>query len=127
MFDITQCVAVAVVAAALGFSAGWKVTDWRYGAREKDRAEQVLVDERLTATAAIRRSDAVAAAQNAATVRLARLRVDAAGSRTALISLYDAATSALLSAETSHSSCIDRAAASANVLKLLAGLFSIPR
>ena len=107
---------IAAVIAASSFIGGWTIQSWRYGAKETARAQQILVDQRLAAATAIRRLDNGIQAQNAAVVRERDLRMAAAGSRDALIGLHDASASALRAAESSHSACVDRAAAISVVL-----------
>ena len=102
-------VAAALLAAAIAATGAWKVQDWRYNAKEKERAEQQLENERIAAKAAIRRAEAVIEAQNAATNRERDLRGAAAGARAALVGLSDAAATALRDAESSHAACLNRA------------------
>lgn len=113
---MTPQLIVAGVIALGSFGTAWKVQDWRYGAKEAERAEQVLENERLAAKGAIRRQDAVIAAQSAAAVRSAALRRDADGARVAAISLHDAAAAAMRDASVSHAACTERAAALSDVL-----------
>ena len=108
---------IALIIALAGFGSAWKIQDWRYGAKENDRAEQNLVDVRQSAAAAIHRIDNVSTAQSAAAARLNALRVDADGSRSALISLSLAADSALRDAATSQTACLATATSLGDVLK----------
>lgn len=105
-----QIIAAALIA-AVGFGSAWQIQSWRMDAREKERAEQELVDQQLSAKAAIRRQEKVIEAVNASNVREVTLRRDAAGSRAALVGLSHAAEQALRDAATSHSACINRATA----------------
>lgn len=107
---------IALVLTVVGFTGGWTVQSWRYGVKEAKRAQQQLADERLAAKTAVRRIDNVVEAQSAAVVRERDLRAAAAGSRSALVSLHDAAASALRAASATHAACLDRAAAISVVL-----------
>ena len=109
-------VATGLIAATVAATGAWKVQDWRYGAKEAEHAEQQLENERLAAKGAIRRQDAVIAAQSAAAVRERNLRNDAAGARSAAISLHDAAAAAMRDASVSHAACTERASALGDVL-----------
>jgi len=50
-------IAIAIIAAALSGAGTWRVQDWRYGAKEKDRLEAVARDrmraEKTNDTAAV--------------------------------------------------------------------------
>lgn len=111
-----QLIAAAVIAAA-SFGAAWQFQSWRMDAKEKEHVEQILADQRSASAAAIRRQEAVISAVNAGSVREVALRRDAAGARTALVGLSHATEQALRDAATTHATCIDRAAAVADVLK----------
>lgn len=111
---------IAAVIAAIGFGGGWKIQEWRYGAKENERAKQVLVDQRLAAATAIRRADNVIEAQSAAAVRAVGLRRAADGSRAALVGLHDAAASALRAASASQAACLERATALSELLGTVA-------
>jgi hypothetical protein len=108
------------IAIACVFGAAWTIQDWRYGAKETERVQQELADQRLAATTAIRRSDAVIQAQGAAESRARGLRADAAGARDALVSLHDSAASALRAAESSQAACLERAATFSELLDTVA-------
>lgn len=108
---------IAAIIAALGFGSAWQIQSWRFDAREKDRAEQILVNQRAAAASDIRRLDNIIGAQNRATARMAVLRRDADGSRSALIGLSNAADSALRSAQDSHAACTERAITLAYLLR----------
>lgn len=99
---------IAALIAVAGFGTAWKVQDWRYNAKEKERAEQQLEKERIAAKAAIRRAEAVIEAQNAATNRERDLRGAAAGARAALVGLSDATDTAMRGAAASHAACLER-------------------
>ena len=111
---------IAAVIAAASFGGGWQIQSWRCQAKEKDRAEQILDDERLAAKRAIRQIDAVSAAQSAAANRSGSLRRDADGVRTALVSLHDAAEQALRAARADHEACIERTVVATDALKAVA-------
>ena len=101
---------IALVIALGGFGSAWKVQDWRYGAKEAERAEQELANQQRAAAAAIRQSEAVIQAQSAATIRVAALRRDADGERSALIGLSHATDAAMRAAAVTHEACVERAA-----------------
>lgn len=100
-------VAAAILAAAIAATGAWKVQDWRYNAKEKERVEQELNDERVRAATQIRREEAVIVAQNQAQARARSLRLDADGARAALVGLSSSADQALRDAATSHAACTD--------------------
>lgn len=104
-------VAAALLAAAIAATGAWKVQDWRFSVKEKERVEQELNDERVRAATQIRREEAVIVAQNQAQARARSLRMDADGSRAALVGLSSSADQALRDAATSHAACTERAAA----------------
>jgi hypothetical protein len=114
-----QLIAVAVIA-ALGFGSAWQIQSWRMDAKEKVYAEQKLADQQHAAETALRQSQAVIDAQSAATARIAALRRDADGARTALLGLSDATDAAMRSAETSHNACLDRASTLGQLLGAMA-------
>jgi len=108
-----QLVIVLVIAMACGtggFIGGWTLQSWRYGAKENERAQQELVDQRLAAATAVRRIDNVITAQNAAVVRERDLRAAIAGGRAALVGLSGAVDTTLRDASISLGACTDRAA-----------------
>ena len=111
MIPAQLIIAAGVVGAAVGFGSAWKIQGWIQTAEENERAQQILVDQRLSAATSIRRTDNVIAAQNAAAGREVALRRDADGARTALVGLSHAADAALRAARSSHSACIERATA----------------
>lgn len=86
-------------------------------AREKEYVEQTLADQRSAAAEALRRQEAAIAAVNAGVVREATLRRDAAGARTALVSLHAAAEQAMRDAATSHEACTVTASTLSDVLQ----------
>jgi hypothetical protein len=114
---------ILAICAALGFGSAWKIQDWRADAKEKERVEQILADQRLAAASNIRRLDNVISAQDRAVSRMAVLRVAADGSRAALISLSDAADSALRTAADSQAACLSRATTLSELLKTSAGAY----
>lgn len=99
-----------------GVATGWTVQGWHYQAKENDRAQQELADRRLQATARVRREEAVIAAQNDAQARARALRLDADGSRAALVGLHDATAQAMRDAAAAHDACTERAHALSVVL-----------
>lgn len=108
--------AVALLAAVVAATGTYKIQSWRYGAKEAEHAQQQLENERLAAKGALRRQDAVIAAQSAAAVRERNLRNDAAGARVAAISLHDAAAAAMRDAAVSHAACTERIGAIGELL-----------
>lgn len=111
-----QIIAAALIA-AVGFGSAWTLQEWRYGAKETERAQQELADQQLSAKAAIRRQERVIEAVSDATVREIALRRESAGARAALVSLSHAAEQALRDAATSHDACINRASVFNDVLQ----------
>ena len=101
--------AAALVAVALTAPAIWKVQDGRYGAKEKERVESQMADERLAATARVRREEQVIDAQNKSETRTRAYRLDADGARAAADGLRTATAEALRSAAASHAACTERA------------------
>lgn len=99
---------VLVSCAATGGTV-WVAQDWRYGAKEKERVEQQLELQRYAAKSAIIQQRTVIAAQNEAQARARALRLDADGSRAALVGLYNAADAAMRAAAASHDACLVRA------------------
>lgn len=97
--------ATGLIAAALAATGAWKVQDWRYGAKEKERVESQLADERLAATARVRREEQIITAQNEAQARARRNRLDAAGSRAAADGLRDDIMRTRAEAATSLDAC----------------------
>lgn len=97
--------ATGLIAAALAATGAWKVQDWRYGAKETERVESQLADERLAATARVRREEQVIAAQNQSETRARVLRLDADGSRAAADGLRDDIMRTRAEAATSLDAC----------------------
>lgn len=114
---MTPQLIVAGVIALGSFGTAWKVQEWRYQAEKAQHVEQQLANERSAATAAIRRTETVIAAQSAAAVRSAALRRDADGARAAVVSLHDAAAQSMRDAATSHAACTERSSALGDVLQ----------
>lgn len=71
---INQLIAAGIIASA-SFGSAWQIQTWRMDAKEKDRAEAVVRDQKI----AFRRyevdQDRVHAAQASATIRIQRLRL----------------------------------------------------
>jgi hypothetical protein len=106
---------VALLIAAGGFGSAWKIQSWRMDAMEGEYVKQALADQRSASTAAIRRQEVVITAQAAANSYAVVLRRDADSARTALVGLSHATEQALRDATTSHSACLERATAIADV------------
>ena len=113
--------AIWALIAFFSFGGAWKIQDWRYDAKEKERVEAKLVEVRVSAARDLRWMDAVFAARDKAAERAVVNRRDADGARTALIGLSNAADRALREAESSHAACIKSAAALDDVLKTVSG------
>ena len=111
---------IAAASGLSGFGAAWKVQSWRFDAKEKQHAEQVLADERLAAETAINRQGKVIKAVNASVVSQATLRVAAAKSRVATDGLRDDSARALRDATTSITACIERATTLSELLNAMA-------
>ena len=101
-------VAAAILAAAIAATGAWKVQQWRFDAKEKERVEQELNDERVRAATQIRREEAVIVAQNESQVRTRRLRLDADAARAAADGLRASTDAALRAATASHDACLVR-------------------
>ena len=112
--------ATALIAASLAATGAWRVQQWRFDAKEKERAELQLENERLAAKTALRRVEAVVTAQNAAAIRERDLRNDAAGARAALVGLSNATDAAMRDAATSHGACLERTSALGELLGTVA-------
>lgn len=122
---ITMALAIA------GFGSAWSIQGLRMDAKvngliteqlkkDNDHAEQQRIDDRAAATAAIRRTETVIAAQSAAMVRATTLRRDAVGTRTALVGLSDASERELRNAAASQTACIERANTLSQLLNTVA-------
>jgi hypothetical protein len=117
---VTPQLIIAAVIAAVSFGGAWQIQSWRFTAKENERAQQQLADQRSSAAGAIRRADNVIAAQSAATSRDAVLRRDAAGARTALVGLHDATEQAMRDAAATHAACVERTATLSELLRAVA-------
>ena len=94
---------------ASGGTAAWKFQEMRYAAKENDRAQQQLVQEREQYTLNLKRESAVVSAQNSAAAREIGLRADADSARAGADSLRDSTMRALAAAKESHDACIKSA------------------
>lgn len=103
-----QLLITALIAAA-GFGAGWQIQAWRQNEKEKDHAEQKLVEVRQSAAADIRRLDNTITAQRAATAREVALRRDRDSSRSELERLRSAIADTVPTTSDAPASCIERA------------------
>ena len=115
-----QIIMVAIIALA-GFGSGWTIQNWRYGAKENERAQQTLVQIQASAASNIRRADNVIAAQNRANDRAVVLRRDADSSRVELGRLRDELARSRSSL--TPAACPERAAAIGDVLAECAGAY----
>lgn len=109
-------IVIGIFITVISFTTGWRLSEQRYQAKEAQRVQQELVNERLQAAQALRNSEAVTKAQNAANARVAKLRKDADSARAALTSLSDAAAQAVRNAQTSHATCLVTATAATDIL-----------
>ena len=101
--------AAAILAAVVAATGTWKVQQWRFDAKEKERVEQQLESERLRAKANLRNAENVIAAQNAAASRISQLRLDAAGARATADGLRTSISTALSRADNDLAACTDTA------------------
>lgn len=118
--QIIIAVIIAASAFATGFGGAWKIQSLRASAKEADRVQQILADQRQSAATAIRRLDNAQQARDSAAIRDRGLRADAAGVRVALVGLRDAADAALRDAAASHAACTERATTLAQLLDTVA-------
>ena len=100
-------IAAALLAAALAATGTYKVEEWRFASKEKDRVEQQLENERSQAKATLKKAEAVTIAQNASITRQIILRNDANASRDSLIRLQQSTDSALQTSRTNIDACIE--------------------
>ena len=119
MIDIKTGVIVAALigTAAVSSLVTSRIQTTIYDAKEKQRVEQQLVDERLQAAREQEANAVATRARDAAALRSADLRRSADRSRDALVRLSDAADQALRAAAGSHIACLDTALAEHTVLK----------
>ena len=111
---------IATVSGLCGFGTAWKVQSWRFDAKEKEHAEQILANERVAATTAIRRQEQVIEASNASSERETALRAAAVRTRGTVGGLRDDSARALRDATTSLATCIERATAFSELLNTMA-------
>lgn len=111
----------ALLSATLAFGGAWQVQNWRYGAKEKQRAEQLTKDALESGKVAVRRADNVIDAQNQATQRLVLLRHDADIARSELDGMREQSAESLRAASASHSACLERATTATKLLNSCAG------
>lgn len=106
---MTPQLLIAALIAAAGFGAGWQIQAWRQNEKEKDHAEQKLVEVRQSAAADIRRLDNTITAQRAATTREVALRRDRDSANSKLERLRDALRSDMPGASSTGDACPVRA------------------
>lgn len=115
---IAQAIALAVTA-ALSAGGAWQYQSARYERLLSDQRTEYLKRDFTALEVAhaetVRLQSLKDAAQKQAAARQSALARDAAGVRVALVSLSDAADQALRASRDSHSACIDRSAAFADV------------
>lgn len=119
MIDIKTGVIVAALVgtAAISSLVTSRIQTTIYDAKEKQRVEQQLADERSQAAREQEAAATETRARDAATLRSANLRRDASRSRDALGRMRDANNKALRAAEGSLSACIVTATAQGDVLQ----------
>ena len=103
-----QLLITALIAAA-GFGAGWQIQAWRQNEKEKDHAEQKLVEVRQSAAADIRRLDNTITAQRAATAREVALRRDRDSANSQLDRLRDTLRATVPGVGAATATCPERA------------------
>jgi len=114
IIPLARLASYAALAAAAAWG-GWAVQGWRMGERIQAMQAQAALaahkqlEQAHAETLRLQAQADAAARQHAA--RAAALAHDAAGVRTALVSLSDAADAALHAAKSTHAACIDRATA----------------
>ena len=103
-------VATAIVAALISAFGTWRVEEWRYGNKEKERIEAVLVEQQRQAKETFQKSEHVIAASNAGVVRLVALGNAADSARSALDSLRLQSAMRLQASTVSLDACTANAA-----------------
>lgn len=99
---------IALLVSAFSFGGAWKIQDWRYNAKEKERVEQKMDEIRVSAARDLRWVDNVMEARDRAVVRSYALRADANSSRSAAVGLSNALATTMREAESSKDACIKR-------------------
>lgn len=94
---------VALISSA--FFGGWSVNDWRHDSEQKQAIEAAAVEQRKLHALEQARSNAALDAQVLARKSEARLRADAATSKSALVGLRDTSSRALQAAASSLAAC----------------------
>ena len=107
---------IAVASATTGFGVAWKIQSGLRAERELEYAEQQLENQRLVAATRTRQDQALIAAQNAAQVHAAGLRMAADAARSATSGLRDAISTTVRDADTSVAACTQRAVALGELL-----------
>jgi hypothetical protein len=108
---------IAAIIAALSAGGAWKVQDWRYDAKEKERTEIKLAEVRASAARDIRWLDNVFIARDKAAARAIVYRRDADDARAARDGLLLTLDNTLREAESSQAACLERATALSDILK----------
>jgi hypothetical protein len=98
-----------LISATLAFGGAWQIQSWRFGAKEADRAAQIIIDQQAAFKAFERNQAAVIQAQSDSVRRAANLRADADRARAGLDGLRDASEQAMRAATISLDACIVRA------------------
>lgn len=96
---------IAVLSAAVGFGAAWKLQGHQLTKQELNHANERIAIARANRAALERNQNAVLAAQNAATVRAVAMRRDVDAARAAAVGLRDDIDVASRAAATSLDAC----------------------
>lgn len=99
-------VAAVLISASFAFPAGWKVNQWRNDANQKQTIQQAALDKQELHRLEQARSSAALAVQVMARKSEARLRDDAAASKSALVGLQSSTDEALRTAALDNEACL---------------------
>jgi hypothetical protein len=111
----------ALVAAAIGFGAAWKVQDWRMTAKEMQRAElQLSMERELARNERLRQKNAMDAISRSR-IREQTLRRDVDAARLSVAGLRQSTDAAVQSAGADLATCVERTAAIGQLLDQCAG------
>ena len=110
-------ISALVAALASGFGV-FKVEEWRFAAKEKERAEQILADERLQAKAVFSKGEHIIAAQNEGVARMVNLSRAAASAGDAAERLRLTSERKLAESASTLAACTTNAASLKAVLGL---------
>ena len=96
---------IAVLSAAMGFGAAWKLQGHQLTKQELNHANERIAIARANRAALERNQNAVLAAQNAATVRAVAMRRDVDAARAAAVGLRQSSDAAVRAAAESTEAC----------------------